>query len=97
MENITFNYESLSRHKVTEDECNQVTADDNRTTEEFDEGYNSLGNWRLMFVGFTKIGRLLEIGVEFIKSNQGYRAHVYHADDATPDSQKRYNERKGKQ
>ena len=96
MQKRTLNYESLNRHNVTEEECNQVTEDDNRTTEEFDEDFSSDGNWRLMFVGFSKAGRLLEIGVEFIKIEHGYWTNIYHADDATPAWQRRYNERKGK-
>jgi hypothetical protein len=96
MDKRTYNYENLNRHGVTENECNEVTAEDNLTTEEFDYGYNKRVNWCMMFVGFTTKARLLEIGVEVIKIPDDCWIHIFHADDATPRWQRRFNQRKRK-
>ena len=94
----SFNYSSLRRHKVTEQQCLEVTDESNQSTEEFDQGYSQGGNWRIMFVGFTKDANLLEVGVEFIELSktdtmitvEKYWKHVYHADYATLIWQKEY-------
>jgi hypothetical protein len=52
---ITYNYESLDRHGVTEQEADGVYA----TGKDFDLESNTSGNDRIMLVGWTSAGRLL--------------------------------------
>jgi hypothetical protein len=72
-----YNLESLDRHGVS-----PADADDVIATGIWEELAPSVrGNERLMFVGFTSNGRLLEVGVEYFdKKNLEY---IFHADDAT--------------
>jgi uncharacterized DUF497 family protein len=77
MTKVLYNRESLNRHGVTEAEADEVVA-----TGIWNELTSSeRGNDRLMFVGFTSGGRLLEVGVEYFDSKN--MEYVFHADDAT--------------
>jgi len=73
----TYNDESLKRHKVLHSEVDEVLF--SAIWEEIPP--SERGNNRLMFVGFTAEGRLLEIGVEYFDDQD--REHVFHAREAT--------------
>lgn len=77
---ITFDEGNLSKHRVTQEEVDQVLDSRNLTTKVFDLVPARNGNERIMFVGFTQEGRLLEIGVEIISDED---EHVFHGMDAT--------------
>jgi hypothetical protein len=72
----TYNYESLRRHKVTEEEADEVYADGL----DFDLDPSPNGNDRIMVVGWTGTGRLLEVGIEYLPENS---EHIFHTSDAT--------------
>lgn len=72
----TYNYDSLDKHGVTEEEADEVYA----SGKDFDLEPSSDGNDRLMIVGWTSRGRLLEIGIEYLASGN---EHIFHAIDAT--------------
>jgi hypothetical protein len=73
---ITYNFESLERHGISPLDFDEVLA-----CGIWDEmAPSQRGNARLMFVGFTSNGRLLEVGVEYFDDED--REHVFHADDA---------------
>jgi len=57
---ITYNYESLDRHGVSEQEADEVYA----TGKDFDLEPSNNGNDRIMVVGWTSAGRLLEVGID---------------------------------
>ena len=77
MYRLTYNFDSLNRHGVSIANVDEVIG-----TGIWEELPLSVrGNERLMFIGFTSNGRLLEIGVEYFDDNQ--IEHVFHADDAT--------------
>jgi hypothetical protein len=73
----TYSLSSLRKHSVTISELIEVLAGDPM---DFDlpEGLNN--STRVMFVGFTYAGRLLEIGIEYLFDES---EHVFHAMDAT--------------
>jgi hypothetical protein len=71
-----YNDESLRRHKVSPADVNEVLAESNVTTRNFDLPIAQEDNLRIMFVGYNFAGRLIEIGVEFISE---YEAYVFHA------------------
>jgi hypothetical protein len=73
---ITYNYESLDRHGITEQEADEVYA----TGKDFDLEPSASGNDRIMVVGWTSSGRLLEIGIEYLPHGHD---HMFHASDAT--------------
>jgi uncharacterized DUF497 family protein len=56
-----------------------------------DMGASKRGNDRIMFVGFSEDGRLIEVGVEYFdKENKEW---AFHADLATPKYQKFFKSR----
>lgn len=71
-----FNHDSLLRHDVTEHEIKQAIADP--FVIDVEEGFSKSGFPRVMWVGYTESGRLLEVGIEY-KENCDF---VYHADNA---------------
>ena len=75
----TYDDTNLADHKVSQDEVNEVLRSD--VTIERDLPPSKRGNERLMLVGFTNEGRLLELGIEFFHSEE--IMHIFHADDAT--------------
>lgn len=77
---ITFDEENLRKHNVTPQEADQVLDSRNLSTRIFDLAPARNGNERVMFVGFTQEGRLLEIGVEIISDED---EQVFHGLDAT--------------
>jgi hypothetical protein len=91
MAKTTYNQESLDRHNISRAEADEVLA-----TGIWDEMSGSeRGNDRLMFVGFTASGRLLEIGVEYFDDED--REHVFHGNDATACYRKLYETKVFKQ
>lgn len=83
---LTYNSNSLLRHDVTTIEVDEVLSD--LRTIWLDLGISRKGNDRLMFVGLTKAGRALEIGVELI----GKEEHVFHAMNAGKRYLKEFND-----
>lgn len=77
----SYNSESLSRHRVSISDVNEVLAESNSSTCDFELPFGSNGNLRVMFVGYNLAGRLLEIGVEFISE---LTAYVFHAQAISP-------------
>ena len=73
---LTYDAESVARHNVTTTEIDEVLND--IRTIWLDLGVSRGGNDRLMFIGLTKAGRALEIGVELIGDDE----YVFHAMDA---------------
>lgn len=71
-----YNYESIRKHGVTEQEVDEVYA----TGKDFDMEPSRTGNDRMMLVGWTAAGRLLEIGIEYLANGD---EHIFHANDAT--------------
>ncbi len=86
---ISFNDDSLNRHGVSQAEALEVLADD--LTKAMDFGESKNGNPTVMYVGYTKKERLLEVGVEFLESAE----HIYHARVATRNYVRAYRQ-KGK-
>ena len=80
-----YNYTSLRKHKVTEKEVDEVYA----TGADFDLSPSIKGNDRIMLVGLTANGRLLEIGVEFLADGN---EHIFHASDATKHNQTKFQQ-----
>lgn len=72
----TYNHESLDKHGITEEEADEVYA----TGKDFDLPPSGDGNDRIMVVGLTAIGRLLEVGIEYFPSGD---EHIFHASEAT--------------
>jgi hypothetical protein len=77
---LTYDDSNLKKHNVTRQEVDQVLDSRNLTTHVFDLVPARNGNERVMFVGVTLEGRVLEVGVEAISDTD---EHVFHAMDAT--------------
>ena len=77
MTRITYNFDSLNRHEIGPPDIDEVMA--SGIWEEMPPSIH--GNSRLMFIGFTSSGRLLEVGVEYFDYED--REHVFHTNDAT--------------
>jgi len=77
MTKLTYNFDSLDRHGIAILDVDEVMA--TGIWEEMPP--SERGNARLMFIGFTSSGRLLEIGVEYFDEDD--IEHVFHTDDAT--------------
>ncbi len=74
---IVYNFESLDRHGISVEDADEVVA-----TGIWEELIPSKrGKERLMFVGFTANGRLLEVGVEYFDDSS--IEYFFHAQDAT--------------
>jgi uncharacterized DUF497 family protein len=83
---VTYNSDNLARHGITISEVDQVLND--QRTIWLDLGVSRDGNDRLMFVGLTKAGRALEVGVELIGADE----LVFHAMDAGERYLKEFND-----
>lgn len=77
---LGYDHSNLKKHKVKIQEVDQVLDSRNLTTRVFDLSPARNGNERVMFVGLTMQGRLLEVGVEAISDED---EHVFHAMSAT--------------
>lgn len=78
-----YNSTSLRKHNVAKHEVDDVYA----TGVDFDLPPSIKGNDRIMLVGLTANGRLLEIGVEFLADGN---EHIFHASDATKPYQAKF-------
>jgi hypothetical protein len=87
-----YNSKSLGRHGVCISDVNEILAMNNVTTREFDMPLSGSDNLRIMFVGYTFAGCLVEIGVEFMSEHQAY---VFHGQTVSPKYRKLYQERIG--
>jgi len=85
---ITYDRGSLDKHEVTTEEVDEVLANEPKDE---DIEPSARGNARVMFVGFTFEGRLLEVGVEYLPDG---KEHVFHAMDATKAYRALFNKRK---
>jgi uncharacterized DUF497 family protein len=74
---VTYNTENLTKHHVLAIEVDEVLSDPR--TIWLDLGPSRDGNDRLMFIGLTQAGRVLEVGIELIGEDDEY---VFHAMDA---------------
>jgi uncharacterized DUF497 family protein len=83
---VTYSAENLANHNVAVMEVDEVLSD--FRTIWLDLGPSRDGNDRLMFVGLTKAGRALEIGVELIGEDE----HVFHAMAAGDQYLKEFND-----
>ena len=72
----SYNHESLDRHGISKEEVDESYA----TGKDFDLPSSANGNDRIMVVGWTASGRLLEIGIEYWTNGDEY---IFHAMDAT--------------
>lgn len=83
---ITYNTESLTKHDVTVIEVDEVLSDSR--TIWLDLGPSRNGNDRLMFIGLTRAGRALEVGIELI----GEDDYVFHTMAASEHYLKEFND-----
>ncbi len=74
---ITFNLDSLKRHKISKTQCLRVLADPLKRY--YDDLPSKRDNPRRIWVGHTFGDRQLEIGIEYFVDHD----HVYHAQKAT--------------
>jgi uncharacterized DUF497 family protein len=84
---ITYNANNLIKHSITQAEVDEVIS--SATSVECDLPPSNRGNDRIMIVGFTVKGRLLEIGIEFFE----VALHVFHADDASKQLREEFSKR----
>lgn len=77
MSKLTYNFDSLNRHNISIADIDEVLG--TGIWEELTP--SKRGYERLMFIGFTSEGRLLEVGIEYFDDNN--IEHVFHADDAS--------------
>lgn len=82
---ITYNHRNLVKHGISNVDVDEVLNDS--LTIWIDLGVSRHGNDRLMFIGFTKTGRILEVGVELIGDDE----YVFHAMDAGEHYIKEFN------
>lgn len=85
---ITYDQANLDKHEVSREEVDEALANE---PEYEDLESSARGNARVMFVGFTFQGRLLEIGIEYFPDS---KEHVFHAMDATKAYRVLFNKRK---
>jgi hypothetical protein len=75
---FTYNDLGLKKHRINRSEVDDI-LDETSVSIECALPPSKRGNDRIMLVGFTSLGRLLEIGLEFFEDS----IHVFHANDAT--------------
>jgi hypothetical protein len=68
--------DSINRHKVSIEEVQNVLASDISFYEDLEP--SERGHNRVMMIGWTEYGRILEIGIEFFPDYD----HIFHAKDA---------------
>ncbi len=84
---LSYNDRDLRKNKVSRDEVEQVISSD--TTIDYQMQPSNYGNDRVMLVGFTLTGGMLEIGIEFLSDSM----HVFHSSSATRTYQRKFRER----
>lgn len=82
----TYNYANLANHDVYQYEVDEVQR--STVNAEFELAPSRRGNQRIMLVGFTLKGRLLELGIEIFMEED--RMHVFHANDAAKYYQRKF-------
>ena len=87
MDDITYNEESLRRHRVSYSDIDEVLDINNKSRCDFDMELSMRNNPRIMFVGYNLAARLLEVGVEFMDEN---RIHIFHTQTVSPHYRKLY-------
>jgi uncharacterized DUF497 family protein len=75
---VTYNHRNLAQHGITPEQVDEVATAP--MTIECEMSPSVQGNQRIMLVGFTSCGRLLEVGIEFFHYES--RIHFFHATDA---------------
>ena len=70
---FTYNTVNLAKHNVATSEIDEVLSDSR--TIWLDLGPSRDGNERLMFIGLTRTGRVLEVGIELIGKDE----YVFHS------------------
>jgi len=83
---VSYDDDNLAKHKVSHDEIDEVLDTDLRI--ECEMTPSDRGNERVMLVGFTLGGRLLEIGIEFFDDHE----HCFHANDATKQYRRKFEQ-----
>lgn len=83
---FTYNTGNLAKHNVTTVEIDEVLSDSR--TIWLDLGVSRDGNDRLMFIGFTRAGRILEVGIELIAKDE----YVFHSMPAGESYLKEFND-----
>ncbi len=86
---------SAFKHGITRQQMEDILR--SSYSEIFDEGFDKTGHYSAMYVGFDSQGKLIEVKVKFTQSKifNSYQKHVFHADKATKEYQKLFNQRKG--
>ena len=82
-----YNCDSLNKHNITKEEVDQVYA----MGKGFDLNPSLKGNDRVIVVGWTATGRLLEIGIEYLADGNEY---IFHANEATKHYQNLFDRKK---
>jgi hypothetical protein len=85
----TYNDESLKRRGVSRQDVDEVLAETNVSTREFELPLSSTDNPRTMFVGFNNSGRLFEIGIEFEEKEI---LRVFHTQTVSPEFRRLYED-----
>jgi len=75
---VTFDDDCLRKHGVTQEEVLEVFESDFNFCEEMSS--SDRGNDRILVIGWTYSGKVLEIGVEYFLDED--REHVFHAMNA---------------
>ena len=75
---ITFNLSNLRKHNVSCEEVLEVFNSEMSLTEDLVPSRR--GNDRRLIIGWTCLGRVLEVGVEYFEYED--REHIFHAQDA---------------
>ena len=83
---VTCNTENLTKHGVTVTEVDEILSDSR--TIWLDLGPSRNGNDRLMFIGLTRAGRAVEVGIELIGDDE----RVFHAMAASEHYLKEFND-----
>lgn len=89
MPRITYDYANLTKNGVTEAEIDDIFESD--LTIALEIAPSERGNNRAMIIGWTLIGRLLEIGVEYF-DDQDWE-HIFHAINAGVKYRKEFEKR----
>lgn len=88
MVRISYNEESLERHRITYDQVQEAITDPMRA--QFEIAAPSVAdNYREMLVGYTYANVLLEIGLEMTGRNELY---IFHAQKVSPKYRRKYEE-----
>ena len=85
---FTYDDLNLKKHRIDRSEVDDILGESSISIE-CELPPSKRGNDRIMLVGFTAQGRLLEVGLEFFED----RIYVFHANDATKEFQFQFENR----